>query len=199
MSKQQTTQPAAQLGSVLIPLYKGVVYRDQAAQVWQDLMQLHAQVADYLSVVGLELLLDEVEGYAYLRQRRFDDETSDTLPKLIQRRPLSYPVSLLCVLLRKKLAEADASGFESRVVLVRQQIVDMLQVFLPEQANEARIVEQIDSYINKLIEYGFLKKLNTEPPAFEVRRILKSLVDADWLVELDEKMKIYYEHAERNL
>jgi len=34
------------------------------------------------------------------------------LPRLVQRRALSFPVSLLLALLRKKLAEFDAGGGE---------------------------------------------------------------------------------------
>jgi hypothetical protein len=63
-------------------------------------------------VLGLELVLDEAEGYAFLRARP-EEEDSDTsaskLPRLVARRPLSFPVSLLLALLRKKLAEFDAA------------------------------------------------------------------------------------------
>ena len=57
---------------------------------------------DYVAVLGLELVLDEAEGYAFLRARNRDgDETTTKLPRLVARRPLSFPVSLLLALLRK--------------------------------------------------------------------------------------------------
>ena len=40
------------------------------------------------------------------------DEDGSALPRLVPRRQLSYPVSLLLALLRKRLAEADAAGGE---------------------------------------------------------------------------------------
>jgi ribosomal protein S1 len=104
-------------------------------------------------------------------------------------------VSLLCVLLRKKLVEADAGGGEARVVLTRDQIVEMMRVFLPDQSNEAKLVDKIDTYIGKVVELGFLRKHEKENRIFEVRRIIKALVDAEWLAKLDEKLKAYHDHA----
>ncbi|MCW7552185.1 DUF4194 domain-containing protein [Endozoicomonas gorgoniicola] len=181
------------LGTVVVNLMKGVVYRDLNPDVWQQLEELHARVIDYVAVMGLNLIVDEAEGYAYLKQVS-DEERS--VPKLIARRPLSFPISLLCVLLRKKMVEQDAGGGEARLILTREQIVEMMRVFLPDRANEARLFDQIDTYINKVSEFGFLKKLNTNPPAWEVRRIIKALVDADWLADFNEKLKVYRDHAE---
>ena len=186
----------ASLGVVVIHLMKGVLYRDTSPAVWQQLQDLHARVIDYVSIIGLDLVLDEAEGYAFLKQ--VNDEEQG-LPKLVARRPLSFPVSLLCVLLRKKMVEQDAGGGESRLILSREQIVEMMRVFLPDRANEARLFDQIDTHINKVTEFGFLKKLNSNPPAWEVRRIIKALVDADWLSDFNEKLKVYRDHAEANV
>ncbi|BBO80361.1 hypothetical protein DSCO28_09270 [Desulfosarcina ovata subsp. sediminis] len=182
------------LGPVVIRLMKGVVYRDEQETTWQDLMLLQSQVRDYVQVIGLTLVLDETDGYAYLHQGDADAD-GETLPRLMQRRPLSYPVSLLCVLLRKKLVEADVGGEEPRVVLTRDQMADMMRVFLKDQPNEARIVDRIDTYINKVAELGFLRRFKKDTGTFEVRRILKSLVDATWLIQLDEKLEAYLSHA----
>lgn len=193
MGKDEKT---AQLGPVVVKLMQGVVYRDQHEAVWQDLLGLRAQVVDYLKVIGLTLEVDEAEGYAFLRQLDEEKEGRAAVGKLIQRRPLSYPVSLLCVLLRKKLVESDAQG-DVRVILTREQMVEMLRVFLPEQSNEAKLVDKIKTYINKVTELGFLRKHQKTADVYEVRRIIKALVDADWLSDLDEKMKVYHEHSKK--
>jgi len=190
---QKETLP--QLGPVVVKLMQGVVYRDQHEAVWRDLISLQVQAIDYLRVIGLTLEVDEAEGFAYLRQVDPDESVEITIPKLIQRRPLSYPVSLLCVLLRKKLVEADAGGGEVRVVLSRDQIVEMMRVFLPNQANEAKLIDKIGTYINKVVELGFLRKHQKEPNVYEVRRIIKALVDADWLSDVDEKLRLYHEYT----
>ena len=188
-----------QASLVLIALFKGVLYQDKNPDLWRDLLTYQNAVRDYVAVLGLQVLLDETEGYAFLRQRPEevveDDETAP-LPRLVQRRQLSYPVSLLCVLLRKKLIEQDAAGGETRVILSRGQIVDMMRVFLPEGSNEAKTVEQIESHIRKVADYGFLRPLKGDEERFEVRRILKALVDADWLGDLDRKLEAYRAHAD---
>jgi hypothetical protein len=95
-------------------------------------------VRDYVAVLNLELVLDEAEGYAFLRSRPEPEEGDAALPRLVARRPLSFPVSLLLALLRKKLAEFDASGGDTRLVLSRDEVVELMRVFLPEGSNEAR-------------------------------------------------------------
>ena len=188
----------ASLGLVVVSLMKGVVYRDQHPAVWLQLEEIHGAVLDYVRVMGLDLIIDEAEGYAFLRQlgEQDVDESAQQLPRLVARRPLSFPVSLLCVLLRKKMVELDAAGGDARLILTREQIVEMMRVFLPDRANEARLFDQIDTHINKVAEFGFLKKLAGNPPAWEVRRIIKALVDADWLADFNEKLKVYRDHAD---
>ena len=97
--------------------------------------------------------------------------------------------------LRKKLAEFDASGAETRLVLTREEIVDLIRLFLPDSSNEARLVDQVERHINKVIELGFLRKLKSTSPAsqpgYEVRRIIKAFVDAQWLAEFDQKLDSY--------
>ena len=52
--------PAYALSGVVVPLLKGVVYRENDAAVWNGLVHGQAQVRDYVAVLGLELVLDEV-------------------------------------------------------------------------------------------------------------------------------------------
>jgi hypothetical protein len=186
-----------QIGPVLIQLWKGVLYRERDEVLWQTLIDLQAAVRDYVGVIGLELLLDEAEGYAFLRQRDMEqDEGAESLPRLVQRRQLSYPVSLLCVLLRKRLVEQDAGGGGTRVILSREQIIEMVRVFLPERGNEAKAIDQINRHINKVVEFGFLRRLKDQSDQFEVRRIVKALVTADLLTELDRILVRYSEYVE---
>jgi hypothetical protein len=183
------TAPSAELSPLLITLFKGVFYRDQQERLWQSLLTLQNRVRDYVQVLGLELILDEAEGYAYLGQRNAEDD--DDLPRLVPRRQLSYPVSLLLVLLRKKLAEHDAGGNDPRLILSLEQIVELVRLFLPDTANEAKLTDRIQGDINKVIQLGFLRRLRGQPDRFEVRRILQSFVDAQWLGEFEQRLKEY--------
>ena len=206
MSEPASATIGHELSRLVVTLLKGVLYRDEDGPLWQDLLDLQAQVRDYVAVLGLELALDEAEGYAFLRGRsEGDDEASAKLPRLIARRPLSFPVSLLLALLRKKLAEFDAAGDQTRLVLGRDDIVDLIRVFLPEASNEARLIDQIDGHINKVIELGFLRRLKGSAAVdgdksayFEVRRILKAFVDGQWLQAFDERLAQYKTQLARN-
>ena len=185
---------ASSLSAVLITLFKGVLYHDQRPDLWQALLQLQANVRDHASVFGLELVLDEAEGYAYLRQRPAAED--EELPRLVQRRQLGFAVSLLLALLRKKLAEHDAAGGDPRLILSREQIVDLVQLFLPSGTDEAKLVDRIDVDINRVVELGFLRRLRGQDDQFEVRRILKAFVDAQWLNEIEQRLAKYRGHLE---
>jgi len=185
----------ADFSAMLITLFKGVLYKDQAPRYWQVLDDHQARVRDHVAVLGLELMLDEAEGYACLRQReRAEDEPE--LPRLVPRRQLSYPVSLLLALLRKKLVEHDAGGGDPRLILSREQIVELVRVFLPAGANEAKQVDRVYADINKVVELGFLRRLRGQDNQYEVRRIIKAYVDAQWLAEFDQRLAEYREYAE---
>lgn len=182
------------LSVLLISLLKGVIYQENDPKRWSQLISLHNRVKDTITVLGLELVLDEAEGYAFLKSQ-INDEDDSNIPRLIARRPLSFPVSLLLALLRKKLAEFDTSGGDTRLILTRDEIVELIRVFMPEGSNEAKLVDQIERHINKVIELGFLRKLNqsntSELPRYEVRRIIKAFVDAQWLADMDAKLEQY--------
>lgn len=178
------------LPTAVIQLMKGVVYRDTHDKAWQHLLQLQSQVRDHVAVLGLQVVIDDAEGYAFLRQRPAGEDDTQ-LPRLIPRRSLSFHVSLLLALLRKKLAEFDAQGGDTRLMLTRAQIAEMLRVFLPATSNEARLTDQIDANINKAVELGFLRPAKTAEPVYEVRRILKAFVDGQWLADFDSKLAEY--------
>ena len=194
-----TNTTEADLSLAVIPLMKGVVYRDTNERSWQQIAQLQPQVRDYVEVLGLQVVIDEAEGYAYLRQRPADGEDTDQVPRLIPRRSLSFHVSLLLALLRKKLAEFDAQGGDTKLMLTRAQIAEMLRVFVPATSNEARLIDKIDEHINKAVELGFLRPVGGKSAtaaigadqAFEVRRILKAFIDGQWLADFSEKLSQY--------
>ncbi|MDP2761805.1 MAG: DUF4194 domain-containing protein [Sideroxyarcus sp.] len=194
-----TPASAPDLSVLLITLLKNVIYRDGDEHFWAALLNLQARVREYMAVLNLDLMLDEAEGYAFVKSRPEPegDDPSTRLPRLVARRPLSFPASLLLALLRKKLAEFDANGGDTRLVLGRNDIVELVRVFLPDGPNEAKLIDQIDNTINKVVDLGFLRKLkpatgtNTGAVSYEVRRILKAFVDAQWLAEFDARLEVY--------
>jgi hypothetical protein len=195
MMKTDATAPIKnEFGQVVVGLMQGVLYRDRDTALWQSLLLTQARVKDHCVTIGLDLVLDEAEGYAYLRQRP-TAEGEVALPRLVPRRQLSYPVSLILVLLRKKLAEFDASAGDTRLIVSREQISEQLRLFLPDTGNEARLMDRMDTHLNKVIELGFLYRLRGQEHQFEVRRILKAFVDAQWLSDFEQRLADYGSHA----
>lgn len=175
-------------------LMKGVVYRDANDRAWRHLLQLQPQARDYVAALGLQIVIDEAEGYAFCRQRPDGEDDGGggaPLPRLIPRRTLSFHVSLLLALLRKKLAEFDAQSGDSRLMLTREQIREMVRVFLPSTTNEARLINQIDAHISKAVELGFLRPARNSETVYEVMRILKAFVDGQWLADFDTRLAEY--------
>ncbi|MDF2808144.1 MAG: hypothetical protein K0S43_3090 [Cellulosimicrobium sp.] len=209
-----------ELSVVVTSLLKGVVYRESGESLWRDLLAREAQVRDTVAMMGLQVVVDEGDGYAYLRSQP-EHERDERVPRLIPRRELPFDVSLLLALLRKRLAQADSEGGQTRLVLARTEIVDLLRVFLAQDAgaaaNEARLVDRVDGLVRRVVELGFLRPAGrpdsdgapdggTAPgedgdPAvgdarrYEVRRILKAFVDAQWLADFDARLAQYLELA----
>ncbi len=176
---------------VIIKLLQGVIYNDDK-ESWDNLIKYHVPIKEYFKVIGIDVLIYETEGFAFLKQKQPDEGQEINLPNLIEKRQLSYPVTLLCVLLVEKLIEFDATEGEStRLIIDKDEIKEMLRIFLPEKTNEAKLIDNIDENINKLVKYGFLRKLNDTESKYEVKRILKAKVPAETLQEVKSKLEEY--------
>lgn len=189
-----TTPAGNELPHVLVALMKGILERETAPASWQGLITNQARVRDHVGVIGLELVMDEAEGHAYLRQKAPVDGEPE-LPRLVMRRQLGFSLSLTLALLRKKLAEHDAISGETRLVVTATEIVDLVRLFLPATANEARLRDRVGRDIARVVDLGFLRPLKARDDTYEVRRILRSFVDAQWLGQLNERLATYAGHA----
>lgn len=176
--------------AAIIRLMRGVVYRESDEPSWLALKSDIGAVKDHFATIGVDVVLDDAEGYAYLRSREPADG-DEPLPRLVRRRSLTYNVSLLLVLLRRRLVEFETSGAEGRLVLTSDQIVEMLALFGKQSNNEARVVDQAEATIKKVEDLGFLKLLRGSRNEYEVRRILKAYVDAETLGRFDQTLSEY--------
>ena len=178
------------VAAAIIRLMQGVVYRESDEDTWITLERLGGGVRDHFTTIGIDVVIDDAEGYAYLRSRPTEDG-DEALPRLVRRRALTSNVSLLLVLLRKRLVEFETTGGEGRLVLSTDQIVEMLRLFQSESTNDARAVDQAETTIKKAAELGFLRQLRGQNDQWEVRRILKAYVDAQTLSDFAAKLREY--------
>lgn len=167
-------------------LLKGVLYRDANEVAWHHLQGLRNQVSDYVSIMGLTVVIDESAGYAFLRSLPDEELADRSIGRLIPRHRLTRNVSLLLALLRKKLLEFDATDSGTRLILGIDQIRQMMQPFMPTGDNETRTIDKIDGAMTKVVELGFARRIPRQDGQYEVRRVITSFVTADWLAEFDQ-------------
>jgi hypothetical protein len=177
------------LADACVPLLRGVVYADSHPRAWEALLALGPQVRDYLLPLGLQMRIDEAEGYAFVVPH--EDPDDPDRPRLVQRRQLSYRVSLLLALLRRRLLEFDAQGDQTRLIITRDEAVELVRTFHPARGNDAKLADEVESDLRKIIELGFLRALRDQPHTYEVRRIIRAFVDAQWLGDFDAKLAEY--------
>ena len=191
--------PPSELSTVVVPMLKGVLYQEESPATWTVLLTQQSAVRDYVAVLGLDLILDEAEGYAFLRscQENVDDDSAAATPRLVARRQHGYPVSLVLALLRKKLAEFDAGGGDTRLILSRDEVVELVRIFLPAGSNEVKLIDQMDATLNKIAALGFIRRLRGQQQMIEVRRIIKAFVDAQWLADFDRRLAEYRQQLEQ--
>lgn len=177
--------PQALRSEVLIRLLKGPLYRSRHRNCWEFLLREQHTVRDYLATIGLSLLLDDSEGYAFLRQQQNDDDETE-IPKLLSRRQLSFSQSLLLVALRKRLAEHDSEESAPRLIVQRQEMQQWLAGYAQDVSNEVKQLRDFDALIKKVAEMGFISPLPNHPDEFEVQRILKAFISAEQIISFQQ-------------
>ncbi len=180
---------------VVLKLLQNPLFSDETTS-WNVLLAYLTPVQEYFACIGLEVRVQEEDGYAYLHQPSLEDDEGQSiaLPRLTRRDRLTYSTTLLCVLLREWLDQFESTHLDAgKCTITDDQMRELLAPFLPARTDERALQRRIDATIERIIDLGFLKRMpNTEKPAyFEVRRILKAKIDAEKLAEIKEKLARY--------
>jgi len=175
----------------IILLLKGILYKKEHEKEFFELVNnSFGAISDYFETIGLEVVVDENDGYAYLKNR-VEEDGEESLPKLIASRELSFKVSLLCVILREKIAEFEMQSDNEIAIVTSEELVERLLVFLENEFNEIKIKKEIETTIKRVEDLGFLKKIKDKDGVFEIKPSIKAFVDAQWLDEFDKRLKEY--------
>jgi hypothetical protein len=180
MSAQQKILPYT---SVFIKLLKGPVeYVDKGP--WEKLIQYKVELTGFLQQLGLTLVLDEQDGYAYLKHMPADEDESGV--SWIQRRPLTYEESVMLVLLREMMAEFEVGEATNReLIKKRREIKEYAELFFKENASRVKFLKEIDRLIDKAEENGFLDKTEhndlADEQKFRIKKIIKAKVGSEEL------------------
>jgi hypothetical protein len=71
----------------------------------------------------------------------------------------------------------------------------MVSAFFPASNNEVKILKRLNSYLQRIHELGFIRFLDVKKEKFEVKRIIKAYIDAQWLSDFDVKLGEYLTHG----
>jgi hypothetical protein len=191
MQEQTTPQAPDNFAPIAIKLLQGVIYEEDTKN-WQDLVKVHElPLRRYFAQIGMELIVDKVEGFAFLRQPKEDQEETAHLPRLMRKRSLNFDQSVLCVLLRERLDEHAIRDTASREpIMTLRDIRDMVELFSRERNTQQRFLKDLKKTVNDVKDMGFLESVGQEIPdndderRYRVRRILKAFIDADSMTQL---------------
>lgn len=188
-----------------VKLLQGPVYSDSDRKTWNQLIRFKENLDQYFSVIGLHIVLEEDDGYAFLEQLKdaiergmeYEDDNIESLPRLIRKAPLSYSLSMLLVLLRQESIKFVSSNDESECPIIRKSdILGFVESYTKEYCDQTKFNDDVDRMIKQLISLTYLKPktqlLSSEIPdetEFEISPIIKSKIDVDFMNEMLLKMK----------
>lgn len=169
-------------------LFREPLYRADDPEKWATLKCNLDEIKRYFYQIGQELVFDEGEGYAFIRQMAGDAEAK--IPRLVQTRPLNYETTLLLVFLRDELDRFEASGTDAvRMVLSREQLRSFVEPYVRVSHDKARDRDRIDEAISRLVKLGFLRRQPSEDTEeFQVMRIIKARLGATELEEIKRRL-----------
>jgi len=180
MPDKQTILPYT---PVLIKLLKGPVeYLEKGA--WELLLQYQVELTKFLQQLGLVLVLEKDDGYAYLEQQRLDEE--ETVAGWVRRIQLGYDESILLVLLRDMMAEFEVGEASSReLIKKRREIKEYAELFFKENPSKVKFIRDLDRLIDKVEELDFIEKVEradlSDDEKFRIKKIIKAKVDHEIL------------------
>jgi len=187
-------QPILPYTPVFIKLLKGPVeYLEKTA--WEQLLQYQTELTKFLQQMGLILVLEKDDGYAYLEQTKLDEE--DNVVGWVRRIQLGYEESILLVLLRDMMAEFEVGEASTReLIKKRREIKEYAELFFKENPSRVKFIRDLDRLIDRVEELDFLEKVeNNDLPdeqKFRVKKIIKARVDNELLENFKQQL---IEHA----
>lgn len=177
----------------IVRLLKSTIERNST--LWEDVINYQLEIQGFISQLGLELIVKKDEGFAFVKQ--FEDSEGNTLG-LITRRRIGFETSIVIVVLRHSLEEFDSNPTQFQVAekfITDSEIKEEVELFLPVKFNRVKFMKELDSYINRIVELGYLKEVNKKDneTKYQIHRIIKEKVTLDILQEFKSNLQEYVE------
>ena len=104
---------------------------------------------------------------------------------------------MILVILRQVLEDFDNNLDElyaTECYLTADDIKERVELFLPEKFNRVRLLNELDAYIARIVQLGFLvEKRNENRVSYQIHRIIKEKVTLDQLLEFKQELEKYVE------
>lgn len=177
----------------IVKLLKGIV--DRKDTIWSEIINYQPDIQSYLNQIGLELIVNENDGYAFLKQFEIDNE-GNTIG-IVSRRQVGFETSIILVILRQIIEDFDSNPIESvsDKFITHSELIEEIELFLSEKYNKVQFLKDIDKYIKRVVELGYLRETqsNDSEPKYKIHKIIKEKVTLDILKEFKEKLQEYVE------
>ncbi|MGZ0707039.1 DUF4194 domain-containing protein [Coraliomargarita sp. W4R53] len=190
--------PVITLRHVIVQLVRGPLYQEET-ELWARLLRDRYQVETHFHMMGLDLVLDEDAGYAFLRNESAEEEeeTAETtdgeapLPRLMRRTPLSFLPTVLLTELRERLLRHDQStDGTDHLYLEFKDILDFMRPYCHETGNEQKIEKKVKSAITRLSELSALRQIsNRNEVIYRVEPILRAKLPVDQIEAIRNRLK----------
>lgn len=191
----ETKIARAPFAAVIIKLLQGPVYADDK-NIWRELLGWQSAIQEYFGKIGMELIINEQDGFARVMQPETDENDDSPLPRLMKKQSLNYEATLLAVMLREGLEEFDVKSDGTKFYLTQKEIKERIELFSKEQTNKSKLWKDLSKPITSLINIGILKlnredSVNKDNNQYEIKRIIKAFISNDKLEEIKNKLSNY--------
>lgn len=168
----------------IVRLLKGVV--ENSDTTWSELLTYQTEIQNYISTMGLELILKKDEGFAFVKQMTLD---GDKTINLVSRKQYGFEVSVMLVVLRQMLEDFDSNPTLSQATdkfVTAADIKEETKLFLPALYNKVKFEKDLDSNIERIVDFGFLisPKNSEGEKRYKIHRIIKEKITLDDLLDL---------------
>ena len=176
----------------IVRLLKSTV--ENNSNVWEDVINYQNEIQEYISQIGLELIVKKDEGFAFVKQ--LEDSEGNTLG-LVQRRQIGFETSIVLVVLRQSLEDFDSNPTQlaTEKFITNSEIKDELELFLPEKFNRVKFIKDLNKYISDTEKLGYLKEISKKDneTKYQIHRIIKEKITLDILQDFKTKLQEYVE------
>jgi hypothetical protein len=191
----ETKIARAPFAAVIIKLLQGPVYADDK-NIWRELLGWQSAIQEYFGKIGIELIINEQDGFARVMQPETDENDDNPLPRLMKKQTLNYEATLLAVILREGLEEFDVKSDGTKFYLTQKEIKERIELFSKEQTNKSKLWKDLSKPITSLLNIGILKlnredAVNKDNNQYEIKRIIKAFISNDKLEEIKNKLSNY--------